>query len=81
MSQRYFDNTKRPKLKENQLVILKIYAFCQIIYRRASGPGESAAGVTIYENTPGNVAASFPQTLTELDYRSHMVKIGVDATC
>ena len=26
---RYSDNTKRPKSKENQLGILKIYAFCQ----------------------------------------------------
>ena len=37
---------KRPKPKENQLVILKIYAFCQKIQQRASGPGESVAGVT-----------------------------------
>ena len=51
MSQRYNDNTKRSKPKENQLGILKIYAFCQKIRQRASGPGDSAA-VTIYENTP-----------------------------
>ena len=37
---------KRPKPKENQLVILKIYAFWQKIQQRASGPGESFAGVT-----------------------------------
>ena len=35
-----------PKLKENQLGILKIYAFCQKIQERTSGPGESAAGIT-----------------------------------
>ena len=28
MSQRYHDNTKRPKPKENQLGILNIYTFC-----------------------------------------------------
>ena len=48
MSQRYNDNTKRPKPKENQLGILKIYAFYQKIQHRASGPGESTAEVTIY---------------------------------
>ena len=45
MSQRYNDNTKRPKPEENQLGILKIYACCQEIQQRALGPGESAAGV------------------------------------
>ena len=34
---------KKPKSKENQLGILKIYAFCQKIQQRASGPGESTA--------------------------------------
>ena len=48
MSQRYNDDTKRPKSKENQLEILKIYAFCQKIQQRASGLGESAVGVLIY---------------------------------
>ena len=46
MSQRYNYNIKRPKPKENQLGILKNYAFCQKIQQRASGPGESADGVT-----------------------------------
>ena len=46
MSQRYNDNTERPKLKENQLGILEVYTFCQKVQPRASGPGESAAGVT-----------------------------------
>ena len=39
------NNTRRPKSKENQLGILKIYAFCQKIQQRASDQGESAAGV------------------------------------
>ena len=61
MSQRYNDKTKRPKPKENQLEILKIYAFCQKIQQRALAPAESAAGVTIYlwEYTR-KVAASSP---------------------
>ena len=46
MKQRYNDNTKRPKPKENQLGILNIYAFCQKIQQRASGPAESTAWVT-----------------------------------
>ena len=45
MSQRYRDNTKRPNRKENQLGILRMYAFCQKIQQTALDPGESAAGV------------------------------------
>ena len=45
MSQRYNDNTKRPKPKENQLEILKIYVFCQKFQQRASDPRDSAAEV------------------------------------
>ena len=45
MSQRYNDNTKRLKLKENQLGILTTYAFCWKIQQSASGPGGSADGV------------------------------------
>ena len=33
------------KLQDTQLWILKIYAFCRKIQQRASGPGESTAGV------------------------------------
>ena len=46
ISQRYNDNTKRPKPKENQLVILKIHAFWWKIWQKASVPGDSAVGVT-----------------------------------
>ena len=46
MSQRYNDNIKRPKPQDTRLWILKIYAFCQKIQQRSSGPGESTAGVT-----------------------------------
>ena len=44
MRQKYNDNIKRPKFKENQIGIIKMYAFCQKIEQRTSGPGESAAG-------------------------------------
>ena len=53
MRQRYNDNTKRPKPKENQLGILKIYAFCQKIQQKTSGPGERCwCYISIYENAP-----------------------------
>ena len=53
MRQRYNDHTKRPKPKENQLGILKIYAFCQKIQQKTSGPGERCwYYVSIYENAP-----------------------------
>ena len=48
MSERYNDNTERLRLKENQLGILKVYAFCEKIQQRASSPEESAAGLHIY---------------------------------
>ena len=41
-----------PKPKENQPGILKIYAFCQKIQQRASGPGEHCWGyISIYKKT------------------------------
>ena len=46
MRQRCNDKTKRPKPKENQPGMLKIYAFCQKIQQRFSCPGRSAAGFT-----------------------------------
>ena len=70
MSQRYNDNTKRPKLKENQLRSLKIYTFCQKIQQRVSGPGEGY--ISIYENTleklphlPPKSRQNFPQWFQE----------------
>ena len=41
MSQRYNDNTKRPKPQDTQ-----IYLFCRKIQQKVLGPGETAAGVT-----------------------------------
>ena len=45
MSQTYNDNIKRSNPQDTQLGILKIFAFCRKIQKRASGPGESTAGV------------------------------------
>ena len=53
MSQKCKENTKRPKPQDTQLGILKIFAFCWKIKRRALGPGENVARVTcVSENTP-----------------------------
>ena len=53
MRQRYNNNTKRPRPKENQLGILKIYTFWQKIQQKTSGPGEPCwCYVSIYENAP-----------------------------
>ena len=47
------DNTKRPKPKENQLGLLKIYAFCQKIQQKTLGPGERCwCYISFYENAP-----------------------------
>ena len=51
MSQRNNENTKRPKPKENELEILKMYTFCWKIQHWVSG-GECCWGyISIYENT------------------------------
>ena len=42
----YNNNIKRPKPQDTQIGILIIYSFCQKIWQRVSGPGESAGGVT-----------------------------------
>ena len=63
MRQRYNDNTKRPKPKENQLGILKIYAFCQKIQQKTSGPGEHCwCYISIYENAPKKLLHLTPKS-------------------
>ena len=53
MRQRYNNNTKRPKPKENQLEILKIYTICQKIQQKTLAPGECDwCRLSIYENAP-----------------------------
>ena len=48
MSQRHNDNTKRPKLKENQLGILRIYGFFRAIQQRAQVQDRALLGLHIY---------------------------------
>ena len=79
MSQRYNDNIKRPTPQDTQLGILNIYSFCQKIQKRASDPGESTAGVySIAQNTPQNLVV---QGRVQLEHSSHIVRVGVEATC
>ena len=58
MSQRYNDNTRRPKLKENQLRNLK----------RALGPGERATGVTYLSECNHKSWCIFPLKFMHLSY-------------
>ena len=92
MTQRYNDNTKKPKLKENQLGILKIYVFYWKIQRRGSGPGESTSGVTyIFVRIHLRSCHILPlkvvqlqlviQGKMQLQNSNHIVKVGVKATC
>ena len=46
MNQRYNDNIKWPKLKVNQLGILKSTHLCRKILQRVSGSGKSSARFT-----------------------------------
>ena len=86
MRQRY-NNKKRPKPKENQLGILKIYAFC-----RRPRVQESAAGVTYLSMRmhpkncgifPLNVATTLlsGSRKAQLEYISYIVTVVVEATC
>ena len=94
MRQRYNDNRKKPKTKQNQLGILKFYVFCQKIQQRALGPGESAAcwGCVSMRMHPKNcciftlkVATTLTQLVVQgrvqLEHSSQIVKVGVEATC
>ena len=90
------DKTERPKKKENQLGILKFYTFCQKIQQRPVGLGESywerSIGFT-YQSRKyiWKVALSSPKKLlqfylvgqgrAQLEHSSHIVKVGVEATC
>ena len=90
------DKTERPKKKENQLGILKFYTFCQKIQQRPMGLGESywerSIGFT-YQSRKyiWKVATSSPKKLlqfylvgqgrAQLEHSSHIVKVGVEATC
>ena len=84
MRQRYNNNAK-----ENQLGLLKVYAFCQKIQQKTSSPGECCwCYVSIYENAPIKLlhlppksCHNFTQQLKEGQYSSYTVMVGVKATC
>ena len=82
---RYNGNTKRTKPKENQPGILKIYAILPEIQQRASGHGESVAGVTYLSMSIFTLKLLqlylVVQGRAQLKHSSHIVKAGVEATC
>ena len=95
MSQRYNTTqkkTQKAKAERKSARGLKNYAFCQKIQQRASGPGESAAGVTYVSiRIHPKSCRIFPQKVTaaatllsgsraQLEH-NHVVKIGAKATC
>ena len=96
MGQTYNGNTKRSKPKENQLEILGISSreFMHSVGNSAEdrryGIERCWAYISIFENTP-KVAASLPKKLTrlylvvqgkaQLEHSSHIVNVGVEATC
>ena len=92
LGQRFNDNRKRQKPKENQQGMLKIYAFCWKIQQRTSGQGESAAWVRyLYMRIHPKSCHIFPlkvaatllsvQRKAQLEHSSHLVKVCVEARC
>ena len=82
MNQRYNENIKNTKSQDTQLGILKAYSFCRKIQQRALDPGESAGRVLqypfVFEITPKHLAV---EGRTQLKHSSHIIKVGVEATC
>ena len=83
MSQIYNENTKRPKPKKSAWDVKSFCILC---------PGESAAVVTYlsmriqpknYHIFPKKIAATLHevQRRVQLEHSSHIVKVGVKATC
>ena len=96
MSQIYNDNIKRPKPKENQLGILgsSFREFTHYVENSAEGlqsRRECCWGyVSIFENTPKKLPHLSPKSCTtllslqgkaQLEHSSHIVNVGVEATC
>ena len=86
MNHTYNDNTERPKPKKNRLGILGISSrefthSVTEIQQRPSGPRERCWGyVSIFENTPKS-CGDFTQGKAQLEHSSHIVNVGVEATC
>ena len=86
MNHTYNDNTKRPKPKENQLGILGISSreFTHSVGNSAeglcSGRERCWGYVSIFENNPKS-CRDFTQGKAQLEHSSHIVNVGVEATC
>ena len=81
MSQRYNDNIKRPKLLRYSARDLK--NLCILLENSAEGLKSRRERcwhyvVSVFENTPKHLVV---QGRMQLEHSSHIVKVGVEATC
>ena len=81
MSQRYYDNIKRPKPLRYSARDLKNLRI--LLENSAEGFGSRRERcwryvVSAFENKPKNLVV---QGRTQLEHSSHIVKVGVEATC
>ena len=88
MSQRYNGSTQRPKPRENQVGILRIYSLFQKIQQKASGSREGYWGYgLVYENTPEKLlylplkSCLVVQRRVQLDHSSQILVVCVMAAC
>ena len=79
MSKRYNDNKKRLTPKQNQQGILKMYAYCQKIRQRVSGPEDSTAGVMYLSMTISIYLVV--QERAQLEHSSLIVTDCIKGTC
>ena len=76
MSQTYNDNIEKPKPQDTQLGILKIHVFFQKLQQRVSGQER-----VLLELSSPDTKISVAQGRAQLEHSSHIVKVGVEATC
>ena len=81
MSQRYNDNIKRPRQLRYSARVLKNLRI--LLENSAEGLGYRRECcwryvLSVFENTPKNVVV---QGRTQLEHSSHIVQVGVEATC
>ena len=76
MSQTYNDNIEKPKPQDTQLGILKIHAFFQKLQQRVSGQER-----VLLELPSPDTKISVAHGRAQLKHSSHIVKVGVEATC
>ena len=80
MSEIYNDNIKTPKPQNILLGTLKIYVFSRNLAEGLGSTKEHCQGyvVSAFENTTKNLVV---QGRVQLEHSSHIVKVGVEATC